>query len=280
MAEFLVSTEWLAQHLDDPKVVILDCNWYLPELNKQGIDDYRAGHIPGARFFDLNVISDKASPYINMLPPADQFAAEVGKLGIGNDTLVVVYDATYVSARIWWMFRVYGHDNVRILDGGWKLWKAQGRPVETGMQPAPAPAKFTPHPRANAVAGWQDVLNAIKTGSATVVDARTAERFTGQLPSGYPGVPGGHMPGAINIPWGKVIPQSGEFRFIDVAATEKLFRDAGVDLDRPMITTCGSGVTAAVLALALARLGRDNWKLYDASWHEWGQRPDLPKESV
>ncbi len=280
MDSFLVEPQWLEERLGDTEMVVIDCSWYIPEAGKSGHEEFVAAHIPGARFFDLDEASDPTSTYVNMLPSAGRFAETVSALGIDNHQMVVVYDSSYVSARIWWMFRLFGHDRVRILNGGWKRWLAEGRPIERGV-PEPAPqTQFKATAPAGGVATWRDVAAAIETGDAVVVDARTRERFTGELPSGYPGVAGGHMPGAINIPWSTMLPQSGDFTFVEPATAEAIFRKAGVDIDKTIVSTCGSGVTAAVLVLQLARLGKINWTLYDGSWHEWGQRDDLPKQSL
>ena len=280
MDAFLVEPQWLQDNLGDPGIVAIDCSWYIPEAGKSARAEFAEGHIPGARFFDLDAASDQDSPYVNMLPTAEKFAAVAGAMGVSDDTLVVVYDSSYVSARVWWMFRHFGHEKVRILNGGWKRWKAEGRPVETGEGKPATPAQFTAKAKAGEVAGWQDVQAAIADGSSAIADARTKERFTGELPSGYPGVAGGHMPGAINVPWGKMIPQSGDFTFVDPAKAQAILTEGGVDLSKPVIATCGSGVTAAILAFQLARIGKTDVTLYDGSWHEWGQRADLPKESV
>jgi thiosulfate/3-mercaptopyruvate sulfurtransferase len=280
MTDFLVEPDWLQQRLGKPGIAVLDCSWFVPEANRSGIADFRQGHIPGARFFDLDAASDKTSPFVNMLPGAAQFEAEARRLGVNADTTVIIYDSSYVSARVWWMFRLFGHGDVRILNGGWKRWKAENRPIETG-DPKPVEAgSFRAVAPKGGVAVWQDVLAAIRTGKEKLVDARTKERFTGEMPSGYPGVAGGHMPGAINVPWSKMIRQGGDFGFVDPAEAASIFKDAGVDLAQPIISTCGSGVTAAVLAFQMLRLGKTDWRIYDASWHEWGQREDLPKESV
>jgi thiosulfate/3-mercaptopyruvate sulfurtransferase len=276
--DFLVEPGWLLAHLNAPDIVVIDCSWNIPEANRDTEAEFRAGHIPGARFLDLDAVSDRASPYVNMLPDAQTFWREAARLGVGAERLVVVYDSGYVSARVWWMFRLFGHERVRILNGGWRRWRQEGRPVETGEPRAvaavPPPPVRTPPP---GVAAWTDVMAALRHNDAQVVDARTRERFTGEMPSGYPGVDGGHMPGAINLPWSRMLPQSGAYTFTTPEAAAAIFADAGVDIDRPVIATCGSGITAAVLLFQLARLGRHAVRLYDGSWHEWGQRADLPR---
>lgn len=280
MDAFLVEPQWLEERLDDPAIAILDCSWYIPEAHKSARAEFDQGHIPGARFFDLDRASDEASPYVNMLPTAERFTEVARELGIKNSSLVVVYDSSYVSARVWWMLRLFGHENVRVLNGGWKRWQAEGRPVEAGPSRSGEGSDFKACEPVGQVATWREVLGAIENGGAFIADARTTERFTGELPSGYPGVAGGHMPGAINVPWGRMIPQNGTYSFVSTEEAEAIFRDAEIDVDQPVITTCGSGVTAAILAFQLARLGKTNWKIYDGSWHEWGQRDDLPKETL
>lgn len=260
--------------------VVLDCSWFAPEAGRTGLDAFREEHIPGALFFDLDAASEGAAPYPNMMPSAERFAEVVGSLGIDNDTEVVIYDRSYVSARVWWMFWRFGHRRAAILDGGLRRWKAEGRPLESGS-PSQVPAKvFRPVVPGDDIARWQDVAAALATGSAQIVDARAPDRFSGALPSGYPGLASGHMPGAVNLPWTSMMHQSGDFGFIEPAEAEKTFRDAGIDPDRPVIATCGSGVTAAVLAFQLLRIGKAGWTIYDGSWNEWGRREDLPRESL
>jgi thiosulfate/3-mercaptopyruvate sulfurtransferase len=276
----LVEPDWLQPRLEEPGVAVIDCSWFAPEAEKSGFDVFLEGHIPSACHFDLKAASDSASPYANMLPLPNRFAEVVGSLGIGNDTTVIVYDATYVSARVWWMFRLFGHEKVAILNGGWRRWKAEGRPVEVGPPGVVSPVTFTARSTLGEVADWREVLKALHSGSAQVVDARVRERFTGEQPSGYPGVPPGHMPGAVNLPWTRMMRQSGDFGFEPPETAEAIFREAGIDPDKPIVTTCGSGVTAAVLAFQLVRMGKPGWKIYDGSWNEWGLRDDLPKESA
>jgi len=276
MTEWLVTTDWLADRLGDPDLAVLDCSWYLPDAGKHAIDDFRRAHIPGARFIDLGAVSDPDSPYVNMLPSAELWSREIGGLGVGNDTLVVVYDAGYVSARLWWMFRVFGHERVRILDGGLRKWVAEGRSTEAGDPPSARPAAFAARLQPGKVASLEDMRAALD-GEATVVDARTAARFDGTEGSGYPGVASGHMPNAINTPWAKFFDPQRNYAFVDAQTAAKVFEDAGADIGGPVVTTCGSGVTAAILGFMIERSGNAGWKLYDGSWHEWGQRTDTPK---
>jgi thiosulfate/3-mercaptopyruvate sulfurtransferase len=271
----LVTPAWLKENRNAPNQRVIDCSWYLPELARDAHAEYLARHIPGAVFFDLEDIADHASPYAHMLPPAREFAAKVGALGIGNDTRVVVYDTNYVSARAWWMFRVFGHDNVVILHGGLQQWLASGGAVQQGEVQVEA-REFKAKAKPELVASRQDVRDNLGSKAAQLVDARTRERYTGEQPSGYPGVPGGHIPDSVNLPWNTIQNPSTK-EFLPLPALRERFSAVGVDLDKPVIATCGSGVTACMLALSLQRLGHDNWKVYDGSWHEWAQRPELPK---
>lgn len=277
---YLVEPDWLEARLGTPGMVVLDVSWFVPEAGKSGAVEFEAAHVPGARHLDLDAISDPSSPHVNMLPTADDFARVVGSLGISNDTQVILYDSSYVSARLWWMFRLFGHRNVAILNGGLRRWLAEGRPVETGAAAPATPVAYVAATPANEVVGWQEVLRAVETGDHAILDARTPARFTGEMSSGYPGVAGGHIPGAVNVSWLTLIEQAAPFRFVTPDAARATFEAAGVDLDRPVIATCGSGVTACIIAFQLERMGKHDWRIYDASWHEWGQRADLPKESV
>ncbi len=280
MSDWLIETDELATLLaaePDADRVVLDCSWYVPDAGRDAREDFRAGHIPGARFVDLNDISDAHSPYVNMLPSPEVFAETIGSLGIGADTQVIIYDAGYVSARLWWMFRTFGHDRVRILNGGWRKWLAEQRPVESGDFAAVAPRNFPARLAEGRVADIGDVRKVVEHGGAAIIDARTAARFDGHEGSGYPGVPSGYMPGAINTPWALFYEPAPSHRFVSAERAAQIFAEHGVDLSGEVITTCGSGVTASILGFMLEATGHSHWRLYDGSWHEWGQQEDTPK---
>ena len=275
-SRWLVSTEWLAEHLRDGNLAVVDGSYFLPAQQRDAAAEYRGGHVPGAVFFDIEAISDHSTELPHMLPGTTHFSAAVGALGIGDGDTVVVYDSVglYSAARVWWTFRVFGARNVLILDGGLPKWKAENRPLEKGDVKRTAKT-FTAEMNVGAVAMLADVRMALTSGGIQVVDARPAERFSGKAPEPRPGLHSGHMPDSLNVPYSRLI-ENG--RLLPRERIAAAFRDAGVDLDKPIITSCGSGVTAAILTLALESIGREPRGLYDGSWAEWGSRPDLAVE--
>jgi thiosulfate/3-mercaptopyruvate sulfurtransferase len=272
----LVSTEWLAAHLSDPSVKVLDASFKLPGVTPLPKEDFVAAHIPGAAFFDVDAVSDHANPLPHMFPSAEQFGRDIGALGIGNGDTVVLYDAGgWVAApRAWWMFLSFGHKDVRILDGGLKKWLAEGRPVEKG-EASPKPATFTASFDPTYVRSKEQLADNLTSKVEQVVDARPRERFEGTVAEPRPGLRGGHIPGSRSVPYARLFDAAtGVMR--PLPELKAAFDQAGVDLGRPVVTSCGSGVSAAVLTLAFYRLGVRGSALYDGSWSEWGLQDGPP----
>jgi thiosulfate/3-mercaptopyruvate sulfurtransferase len=274
-SRWLVSTDWLRRRLTDQNLVVLDGSYYLANARRDAEAEFLAGHVPGAQRFDIDAVSDKSNPLPHMLPSPEQFAAQAGALGVGDDTTIVLYDGIglYGAARVWWTFRVFGSDKVFVLDGGMPKWKAEDLPTETGPATSRAPKTFTPKFNRALVASIDDVQKVLLDKTAQVVDARAADRFRGEAPEPRAGLRGGHMPGSFNVPFGQVL-QDGRLAAPDQIAAA--FQQAGVDLDRPVVTSCGSGVTASILSFAIDSLGKPPSRVYDGSWSEWGARPDTP----
>jgi thiosulfate/3-mercaptopyruvate sulfurtransferase len=276
--KLLVSTAWLADHLDAPDLRILDASWHMPATGRDGRAEYAEGHIPGARFFDIDDISDSRSELPHMVPPTEKFISRVRALGIGDGHRIVVYDAhgLFSAARVWWMFRLFGVEDVAVLDGGLPKWREEGRPLDTSV-PMTRDRHFTARRNSALVRDVTRMAATAKLGDAQIVDARSPARFRGEEPEPRPGLRAGHIPGSKNVHYASLLNPDGTMK--SDAALRAAFEAAGVDVTRPAVTTCGSGVTAAILSLALERLGNRAVSLYDGSWSEWGAYPDLKVET-
>ena len=270
----LVSTAWLAQHLNDPDLRVLDASWYLPDAGRNARAEYAASHIPGARFFDIDEIADHRSALPHTAPPPEKFISRLRAMGIGDGHQVVIYDGAglFSAARVWWTFRLMGKVDVAVLDGGLPKWRAEGLPLED-LTPMIRDRHMTVQRQAHLIKDVTQVAAASKLGSHQIVDARSPARFRGEAAEPRPGLRSGHIPGSKNIHYATLLSENGTLRQPD--ALRAVMAAAGVDLDRPVITSCGSGVTAAILNLALERIGHRNHALYDGSWAEWGMYGDL-----
>ncbi|PPD29566.1 MAG: 3-mercaptopyruvate sulfurtransferase [Hyphomicrobium sp.] len=273
---WIVETDWLHAHLSAPDLVVFDASWHLPTDNRNPKAEYLAEHIPGAIFFDIDDLSDEKSPLPHMLPSSVKFASRMKKMGVGNGMRIVVYDTQglYSSARAWWTFRVMGFGDVAVLNGGLKKWKAEDRPLEDGMSIKRSERHFVPRQNSELVRDIDDMRAAMQKRDVQMVDARSPGRFEGTEPEPRPGLRGGHIPGARNVPYTTLLNADGTLKSKDELAA--VFRAAGVDWHKPVVASCGSGVTGSIVSLALAVLGQTNAAVYDGSWAEWGQDNGLP----
>jgi thiosulfate/3-mercaptopyruvate sulfurtransferase len=274
----LVSTEWLAGALGAPDLMVFDATKYLPNEPFDGLTKYREAHIPGARFFDIDVVADPDTSLPHMAPTAGRFARLMGEMGISNATRVIFYDQKGLqsSARGWWLMKLFGHEKAAVLDGGLPKWLAEGRATESGDAKQAAPATYTPDFRADLVKGIGDVKRIIADGGALILDARAKGRFDGTAPEPRPGLPSGHMPGAKSVPFNELL--NADFTMKDAASLRARFAAAGADGGKPIVTSCGTGVTACILALGLKQAGLGDAAIYDGSWTEWAGRPETQKE--
>lgn len=274
----LVSTQWLEDHLQNPDLRVIDASWYLPDMNRDGRAEYDRGHIPGARFFDIDEISDTRSALPHMAPPVEKFMSRSRALGVGDGHQIVVYDGAglFSAARVWWLYRLMGKTDVAVLDGGYPKWLAEGRPTED-LPPVLKERHITVQRQAHMVRDVTQVAAASKLGDHLILDARGAPRFKGTEPEPREGLRSGHIPGSRNVPYKSVLNPDNTMK--DTGELRELFYEAGVTAGTPVITTCGSGVTAAIVSLALERIGHKTHSLYDGSWAEWGQFDQLAVET-
>jgi thiosulfate/3-mercaptopyruvate sulfurtransferase len=277
--KWIVDTDWLAEHLDAPDLVVFDASWHLPTANRDAKAEYLAGHIPGALFFDIDDLSDEKTPLPHMLPSSVKFSSRMKKMGVGDGMRIVVYDTPgmFSAPRAWWTFRAMGHEDVAVLNGGLRKWVAEGRELEDGPARKRTERHFTPLMNASLIRDMDDIKKVIEKRSAQIVDARPASRFTGEEDEPRPGLRRGHLPGARNIPSQSLLNADGTLKPEPELA--KIFAAAGIDPSLPVVTSCGSGVTASILSLALAVLGQTNAAVYDGSWAEWGASDGPPIET-
>ncbi len=277
---WIVETDWLQSHLSSPDLIVLDGSWHLPTAQRDPKAEYLAEHIPGALFFDIDDLSDEKSKLPHMLPSTVKFSSRMKKMGIGDGARIVVYDTSgiFSAARVWWTFRAMGHQDVAVLNGGLKKWKAEGRPLEDGQPPKRSERHYTPLQNTEIIRDLDEMKALIKKAGAQIVDARPAGRFEGRDDEPRAGLRKGHIPGSKNIPSQSLLKPDGTFKSAEELGA--LFKTVGIDVTRPVVNTCGSGVTASMLALALAVVGQTNAAVYDGSWAEWGQDGiDLPVET-
>jgi thiosulfate/3-mercaptopyruvate sulfurtransferase len=276
---WLTETDELESELDAPDLVIIDASWHMPDEGKNAYAEYIAEHIPGAVFFDIDEIADTKSTLPHMLPPPEKFSSRMRSMGIGDGSRIVIYDSSglFSAARVWWTFRVMGVDDVSVLNGGLPKWKAEGRPIDSGKPVSRTTRHFTARRNADLVRDASDIKALLKDKSAEIVDARAPDRFVGKAPEPRPGLRSGHIPGSHNLPYAKLLNKDGTLK--SAPELERLFAEAGVDLSKPVVASCGSGITASVLALGLAQLGHRKTAVYDGSWSEWGADKTLPVET-
>lgn len=274
----LVSTDWLATHLNNPDLRLIDASWYLSDAGRNGRAEYDEAHIPGARFFDIDEVSNSRSDLPHMAPEPEKFVSRMRAMGIGDGHQVVVYDGAglFSAARVWWLFRLMGKNDIAVLDGGFPKWRAEGREIED-LPPVIRDRHMTVHRQAHLVRDVTQVAAATKLGSPQIVDARSPSRYRGEDPEPRPGLRAGRIPGSFNVHYATLLNEDGTLK--EIPDLRAAFKGAGIDLAKPVITSCGSGVTAAILMLALARIGHNSTSLYDGSWAEWGMYDDLKVET-